>query len=75
MLAGGMPVTREGARMVSGIPAREFIRESDDINYINRMVIVGKREIAVNAFGERSIHGHATVRRFLDSLTLLRGAR
>jgi 3-methyladenine DNA glycosylase AlkC len=60
---------------VSGVAAREFIREADDVNYIHRMVIVGNRTISVSVFGERSIHGNPTVRRFLDSLTLLRGGR
>jgi hypothetical protein len=39
------------------------------------MVIVGNRTISVSAFGERNIHGNPTVRRFLDSLALLRGGR
>ena len=75
MVAGGMPVTREEPRTVSGVPARDFIRESDDLNYIYRMVVVGNRMIAASAFGDRSIHRNPTVRRFLDSLTLLQGAR
>ena len=75
MVAGGMPVTREEARTVSGNPARDFIRESGDLNYIYRVVNVGKRTIGVSVFGERTIHGNPNVRRFLDSLTLLQGAR
>jgi hypothetical protein len=75
MEAGGMPVTREEARMVSGNPAREFIRESSDLNYIYRVVNVGKRTIAVSVFGEKNIHGNSNTRRFLDSLTLLQGGR
>jgi hypothetical protein len=75
MVAGGMPVTREEARTVSGNPAREFIRESGDLNYIYRVVNVGKRTIAVSVFGEKNIHGNPTARRFLDSLTLLQGGR
>jgi hypothetical protein len=75
MVAGGMPVTREEARIVSGNPAREFIRESGDFNYIYRVVNVGKRTIAVIVFGERNIHGNPNARRFLDSLTLLEGGR
>ena len=75
MVAGAMPVTREEARTVSGVPGRDFIRESDDINFIYRMVVVGNRMIAVSAFGDRSIHKNPTVRRFLDSLTLLQGGR
>jgi hypothetical protein len=75
MVAGGMPVTREEARTVSNNPAREFIRESGDLNYIYRIVNVGKRTIAVSVFGEKNIHGHPNARRFLDSLTLLQGGR
>lgn len=75
MVAGGMPVTREEARTVSGNPAREFIRESGDLNYIYRVVNVGKRTIAVSVFGEKNIHGNPNVRRFLDSLALLQGGR
>ena len=71
----GMQATREEQRTVSGVAAREFIREADDINYIHRMVLVGNRTIAVGVFGERNIHGNATARRFLDSLTLLRAGR
>jgi hypothetical protein len=75
MQASGMQATREEQRTVSGVAAREFIREADDINYIHRMVLVGKRTIAVGVFGERNIHGNANARRFLDSLTLLGGGR
>jgi hypothetical protein len=75
MQTSGMQATREEQRMVSGVAAREFIREADDINYIHRMVIVGNRTISVSAFGERNIHGNPTVRRFLDSLALVRGGR
>jgi len=75
MVAGAMPATREEARTVSGNPARDFIRESDDVNYIYRMVVAGNRMIAVSAFGDRSIHKNPTVRRFLDSLALLQGGK
>jgi hypothetical protein len=75
MAAGGMAVTREEARTVSGNPARDFIRESGDLNYIYRVVNVGKRTIGISVFGERDIHGNPNVRRFLDSLTLLQGGR
>jgi hypothetical protein len=42
---------------------------------VNRLVIVDNRAIAIGALGDRSIHGNPTVRRFLDSLTLLRGGQ
>jgi hypothetical protein len=75
MQATGMQASREEQRTVSGVAAREFVREADDINYIHRMVLLGNRTVAVGVFGERNIHGNATARRFLDSLTLLRGGR
>jgi hypothetical protein len=71
----GVPVTRENQRTVSGVSARELIREADDINYIHRVVVVGNHSTSVGVFGERNIHDNATARRFLDSLTLLRGGR
>jgi len=75
MQASGMQATREERRTVSGVAALEFIREADDINYIHRMVLVGNRTVAAGVFGERTIHGNATARRFLDSLALVRGGR
>jgi len=76
ILANSMRPTREEQRAVSGVPARQFIREADDtLNYISRMVVVGNRVIGAGALGERSIHGNPNVRRFLDSLTLLQGGR
>jgi hypothetical protein len=74
-ILGNLCATREERRAVSGMPAREYIREADDdLNYISRMVVVGNRAIAAGAFGERSIHSDPAVLRFLDSLTLLQGS-
>jgi hypothetical protein len=74
MRLAGLAVTGEKARMINGVAARDFIRESDDINFIRRLVVVGNRTIAVSAHGDRDIHDSAAVRRFLDSLVLLGGA-
>jgi hypothetical protein len=75
-ILGKICATREERRTVSGMPAREYIREADDtLNFISRMVVVGNRVIGAGAYGERSIHGDPTVRRVLDSLTLLQGGR
>jgi hypothetical protein len=75
-ILGNLCATREERRTVSGMPAREYIREADDdLNIISRIVVVGHRAIAAGALGERSIHGNPTVLRFLDSLTLLQGGR
>jgi len=76
ILANSMRPTREEQRAVSGVPARQFIREADDtLNYISRMVVVGNRVIGAGVLGERSIHGDPTVLRFVDSLRLLHGGR
>jgi len=71
-ILGNLCATREVRRTVSGMPAREYIREADDdLNIISRIVVVGNRAIAAGALGERSIHGNPTVLRVVDSLTLL----
>jgi hypothetical protein len=78
MRAAGMAVNRETYLVMSGVPAREFVHKSDDpddVNYIMRHVVMGKETIAVNAIGGHGIHNSPTVRRFLDSFALLRGAR
>ncbi len=75
-ILGNICATREERRAVSGLSAREYIREADDdLNFISRMVVVRNRAIGAGAFGERSIHGNPTVLRFLDSLALLQGGR
>jgi hypothetical protein len=75
-ILGNICATREERRAVSGMSAREYIREADDdLNFISRMVVVRNRVIGAGAFGERSIHGNPTVLRFLDSMTLLQGGR
>jgi hypothetical protein len=75
-ILGNLCATREERRTVSGMPAREYIREADDdLNIISRIVVVGNRAIGAGAYGERSIHSNLTVPRFLDTLTLLQGGR
>jgi hypothetical protein len=75
-ILGNLCATREERRAVSGMPAREYIREADDdLNIISRIVVVGNRAIVAGALGERSIHGNPTVLRLVDSLTLLQGGR
>jgi hypothetical protein len=78
MRAAGMAVNRETCLVMSGVSAREFVHKSDDpddVNYILRHVVMGKETIAVNVIGGHGIRNSPTVRRFLDSFALLRGAR
>src|SRR4029077_14868152 len=40
-ILGNLCATREERRTVSGVPAREYIREADDdLNFISRIVVV-----------------------------------
>jgi hypothetical protein len=54
---------------VSGVPAWDFIRDADDVNYIHRGVVVDNRLIMVLAMGNGS-HANPIARRFLGSLAL-----
>jgi hypothetical protein len=49
---------------MNGVPAREFVRESDDpddMNYICRYVVTGKDTIAVMVIGDHGIHNSPMV--------------
>jgi len=70
----GMAVTREMSLTVAGFPAREFVSESQPLGYIHRLIVIGKDQLHVSVTGEKSIHGSPSVRRFFDSLQLLRTA-
>ena len=72
---GTIPATREIPLVVNGFPAREFIGDSEGLNFIHRLVVVDNLTIAVDAHGDRSIHSSPTVRRLLDSFKLLRDRR
>src|SRR5262245_5010257 len=43
----GYPVTRETPLTSYGVPAREFICQSDDLNIIHRVLVMGKVTIGV----------------------------
>jgi hypothetical protein len=63
--------TRESALMINGVPAREFIRESDGINFVHRLLVVDRRTIGLSVYGDRDIHDSRDVQRFLRSFMLL----
>jgi hypothetical protein len=71
MRLGGLAVTRESALMINGVPAREFIRESDGINFVHRLLVVDRRTIGLSVYGDRDIHDSRDVQRFLRSFMLL----
>jgi len=72
MQKGGFPVTREAPLTIDGFPAREFICQSNDINIIQRLVVLGKFTIGVGVAGEREVHDSPLPRRFFASFQLLR---
>jgi len=71
MRLGGLGVTRESALMINGLPAREFTRESDGINFVHRLLIMDRRTIGISVYGDRNIHDSRDVQRFLRSFMLL----
>jgi hypothetical protein len=75
MRLAGMPVTSERPLEINGFVAREFVRESPDINYIRREFIGGNLTINASVMGAGPMLGHPAVSRYLDSFMLLRGAR
>jgi hypothetical protein len=75
MRISGMGVTSERTFLMNGFPGREFLRESDDFNYVRREVVAGNLVINATVIGERAMHRNPAVSRYLDSFMLLRSAR
>jgi hypothetical protein len=71
MRLGGLAVSRESALMIGNIVAREFTRESDGINFVHRLLVMGRRTIGISVYGDRNIHDSREVQRFLRSFMLL----
>jgi len=72
-------MTRAGYRIeedipltLNDVPAREFIIETGNINFVRRIVAVRNFAIGLHAMGARNTSYSQTVRRFLDSFRLLR---
>jgi hypothetical protein len=71
MRLGGLAITRENALTINNVAAREFVRESDGINFIHRLLVVDRRTIGISVYGDRDIHESPDVQRFLRSFMLL----
>jgi hypothetical protein len=74
MKAAKMAATRESELSMNGFPAWEFIRESGDLNFIWRWVIMGNLVVGAEAVGNPGMHSDPTARRVIDSFKLLRNA-
>jgi hypothetical protein len=57
---------------LNDVPAREFIIETGNINFVRRILVVRNVAIGIHAMGARNVQYSPTVRRFLDSFRLLR---
>ena len=71
MRLGGLGVTRERELMISNRAGREFVRESDSINFVHRLLVVERRTIGISVYGDRDIHDSRDIQRFLRSFMLL----
>src|SRR5262249_24312110 len=59
MRLGGLSVTRENAVTINNIAAREFVRESEGMNFIHRLLVVDRRTIVISVYGDHDIHNNA----------------
>jgi hypothetical protein len=72
MTGAGYQFEQDIPLTLNSVPAREFIIETGEINFIRRIMAVRNFALAIHALGARNIHNSPTVRRFLDSFKLLR---
>jgi hypothetical protein len=72
MIGAGYQIEEDVPLTLNDVPAREFIIETGNINFIRRIMAVRNFAIAIHAMGARNVHNTPTARRFLDSFRLLR---
>ena len=72
MTGAGYQIDEDIPLTLNDVPAREFIIETGNINFVRRIMAVRNFALAIHATGSRNIHNSPTVRRFLDSFKLLR---
>jgi hypothetical protein len=68
----GYQIEEDIALTLNDVPAREFIIETGQINFVRRILAVRNVAIGIHAMGARNVQYSPTVRRFLDSFRLLR---
>ncbi|HEY7297607.1 MAG TPA: hypothetical protein VH684_06680 [Xanthobacteraceae bacterium] len=74
MIGAGFQIEQDIPLTLNDVPAREFIIETGDINFIRRILAVRNLAIGIHALGARNIQNSPTARRFLDSFKVLRTA-
>src|SRR5262245_22165463 len=72
MARAGYQIEEDIPLTLNDIPAREFIIETGNINFVRRILAVRNFAIGIHAMGARNVQYSPTVRRFLDSFRLLR---
>jgi hypothetical protein len=72
MTRAGYQIEEDIPLTLNDVPAREFIIENGNINFVRRIMAARNFAIGIHAMGARNIHNSPTVRRFLDSFKLLR---
>jgi hypothetical protein len=72
MTRAGYQIEEDIPLTLNDVPAREFIIETGNINFVRRIMAVRSLAIAIHVTGARNIRYSPTVRRFLDSFKLLR---
>jgi len=72
MTRAGYRIEEDVPLILNDLPAREFIIETGNINFVRRIMAVRNVAIGIHALGARNIRYSQTVGRFLDSFRLLR---
>src|SRR5215510_1174152 len=72
MARAGYRIEEDIPLTLNDVPAREFIIETGQINFVRRILAVRNFAIGIHAMGARNVQYSPTVRRFLDSFRLLR---
>jgi hypothetical protein len=72
MTRAGYQIEEDIALTQNDVPAREFIIETGNINFVRRILAVRNFAIGIHAMGARNVQYSPTVRRFLDSFRLQR---
>jgi hypothetical protein len=72
MNTAGYQIETETSLTLNGLPVLEFIIERGNIHLVRRILAVRNLALAIHATGGRNLHNSPSVRRFLDSFSLLR---
>ena len=72
MIGAGYQIGEDIPLTLNDVPARQFIIETGNINFVRRILAIRNFAIGIHALGSRNILNSLTVRRFLESFELLR---